>query len=71
VQTKIRRWDNSLGLKIPRLFAEEAGVGVGSASWLCTRRGPRNRLRELLRQVTSKNLHTHVNTGGPAGREVW
>jgi len=32
---------------------------------------PKYRLHELLRQVTSKNIHAEVNTESPAGREVW
>lgn len=80
VQTKIQRWGNSLGLRIPRSFAEEAGVGAGSEVDLSVQDGDlvvkpvRRRtyqLKELLRQVTAKNLHGEVETGGAVGREVW
>ncbi len=35
MQTTIRKWGNSLGLRIPKAFAEEAGVSAGSeiGSW--------------------------------------
>lgn len=80
MQTKIQRWGNSLGLRIPRAFAEEAGVGAGSEVDLSIQDGdlvvkPARRsrylLKDLLRKVTSRNLHTEVDTGGPVGREVW
>jgi antitoxin MazE len=80
VQTKIQRWGNSLGLRIPRSFAEEAGVEAGSEVDLSLRGGDlvvkparraRYRLAELVRKITAKNLHGEVETGSPVGREVW
>ncbi len=80
MQTKIQRWGNSLGLRIPRSFAEEAGVKAGSQIDLSVRDGDlivraarrrTYRLRELLERVTTKNLHDEVETGDPLGREVW
>ena len=80
VRRKIQRWGNSLGLRIPRSFAEEAGVGAGSevdlsiqdgdlVVKLATRR--QYRLEELLRKITVKNLHAEMDAGSPVGREVW
>lgn len=80
VQTKIQRWGNSLGLRIPRSFAQEAGVGAGSEVDLSVQDGdlvvkPARRktyqLKDLLRKITAKNVHAEVGTGGPVGKEVW
>jgi antitoxin MazE len=80
MQTKIQRWGNSLGLRIPRSFAEEAGVEAGSEVDLSVRDGNlvvraskrrTYRLSELLEKITAKNLHGEVDTGEPMGREVW
>jgi antitoxin MazE len=80
VQTRIQKWGNSLGLRIPRSFAQEAGVGPGSEVDLSVKDGDlvvrparrrTYRLKDLLRRVTAKNLHDEVDTGEPAGREVW
>jgi antitoxin MazE len=80
MQTKIQRWGNSLGLRIPRSFAEEAGVEAGSQVDLSVRDGDlvvraakrrMYRLSELLQKITTKNLHSEVDTGEPIGREVW
>ena len=80
MQTRIQRWGNSLGLRIPRSFAAEVGVDAGSEVDLSIRDGDlvvkpvRRRtyqLRDLLRKITAKNLHGEVNTGDPVGREIW
>ena len=61
-------------------FAEEAGVEAGSEVVLSVHEGglyvkPARRrkikLRELLRHVTSKNLHGEIETGPAVGKEVW
>jgi antitoxin MazE len=80
VQTKIQRWGNSLGLRIPRAFAEDAGVGAGAEVDLSIRNGAlvvkparrvKYRLEALVRKITAKNLHGEVHSGAPVGREVW
>lgn len=80
MQTKIQKWGNSLGLRIPRSFAKEAGVEAGSEVDLSLRNGDlvvkparrkRYRLKDLVRKITPRNLHDEVDTGRPVGREVW
>ena len=80
MHTKIQRWGNSLGLRIPRAFAIEAGVDVGAEVALSVRDGTlivrptrraKYRLDDLVRKITAKNLHREVDTGTPVGREVW
>lgn len=80
MQTKVQKWGNSLGLRIPKSFAEQAGVEAGSEVDLAVedgelivrpRRQPRYELKKLLRSVTSKNVHKEVETGDPVGREAW
>ena len=78
--TKVQKWGNSLGLRIPKSFAEEASVKEGSAVDLSVSEGQivirpvhqdRYQLEELLAEVTEENLHSEVSTGEPQGREVW
>ena len=80
MQTRIQKWGNSLGLRIPRSFARESGVAAGSEVDLSVQDGnlvvrPVRRrtyeLKDLLRQVTAQNLHGEVDTGRPVGREIW
>ena len=79
MQTKIQRWGNSLGVRIPRSFAAEARVEAGSSVDISVEEGSllirplrrRHSLRDLLKKVTSRNLHGEVGTGAPIGREAW
>lgn len=78
--TKIKKWGNSLGLRIPKSFAKEAGVEEGSAVDLFLEgdrlviqplRNERYQLSELLSKVREDNLHEEISTGDAVGREVW
>ena len=80
MRTKIVKWGNSLGLRIPRSFAEEVQVSEGSAVDLGLENGQLVirvieakpvTLEELLAGVTSENQHGEVDTGGAVGGEVW
>jgi antitoxin MazE len=80
VHTKIQKWGNSLGLRIPRSFAKEAGVVAGSAVDLTVRKGDlvvrparrrAYRLKDLVRGITKSNLHGEFDTGRPVGKEIW
>lgn len=80
MQTRVQKWGNSLGLRIPRSVAQEAGVKAGSEVDVSVQDGdlvvrPARRrtyqLKDLLRRVTTKNVHAEVDAGGPVGREIW
>lgn len=80
VKTRVRKWGNSLALRIPRSFAAEVGLGANSSVEMSLRNGkltvvPSNKtkfiLRELLARVTEENLHREVDTGSAVGGEAW
>jgi antitoxin MazE len=79
MRTRIVKWGNSLGLRIPKAFAEEVAVGDGSSVDLSISRGTlvvrpvdrRLTLDSLLEGVSEENLHAEVATGRPRGRESW
>ena len=80
MQTRIQRWGNSLGLRIPKSFAAEVRVEAGSEVDLSVEGGDlvvkptrrrTYRLNELLGRVNASNVHGEVQTGRPAGRERW
>ena len=80
MQTRIQKWGNSLGLRIPKSFAKQAGVEAGSEVDLSvegsdlvvrSKRRPRHQLGKLLRGVTPRNVHREIDTGHPVGREAW
>ena len=78
--TKVLKWGNSLGVRIPRAFAAEAEVEVGSSVDMSVHKGrlvirPVRRrrfvLQDLVKRISSRNLHGEVRTGAAVGREVW
>jgi antitoxin MazE len=79
METTVRKWGNSLAIRIPRPFADELGILEGhpvqiavEAGRLVVRPAPRPlALRELLKQVRPGNLHGEVESGRPVGRETW
>jgi antitoxin MazE len=79
VETLVRKWGNSLALRIPRAIAAEAGLEDGTAADVRIERGamvarpltPKLSLAQLLRKVTKHNLHREVSSGARRGREVW
>jgi antitoxin MazE len=80
VRRKIVRWGNSLGLRIPKSFAEEVRADAGSTVDLRIQDGElvirvvdsaAESLEDLLGGVTPENLHGEVDTGDPVGGEAW
>jgi antitoxin MazE len=80
MQAKIQKWGNSLGLRIPKAFAEEMDVRAGSAVDVSVedgdlviraRRAEHLRLDELLAEVTAENVHGEIESGSVRGREIW
>jgi len=76
----VRKWGNSLAIRLPRAFVEELGLGDGAAVHLSLTddgllvtpaRPPAPRLEDLLAGVTRRNLHGEADTGLPVGREAW
>ena len=77
---RVRRWGNSLAVRIPRAVAEQSGVrdGVlvefipGKAKLVLRPAKPvRYRLGDLLARINEANLHGEIATGKRVGREVW
>lgn len=79
MRTRIQKWGNSLGLRIPKALAEEISIEEGSSveisatpeGLLVQPAALRFELSDLLDEVTRSNRHAEVPTGGRAGREVW
>jgi antitoxin MazE len=80
LKTRIQKWGNSLGLRIPKSLAEDAEVEAGSQVDLTVKGGdlivkpvrrPRIRLQSLLSKITKKNIHKELSAGDAVGKEVW
>jgi antitoxin MazE len=68
------RWGNSLGVRIPRVYAESVGLSPGTPVEIVATdeeiviRRSELTLETLLARVTPENLHGNVDWGQPAGR---
>lgn len=80
MECRVKKWGNSLALRIPRVLAKQAGLEEDSSVQITAEEGklviaptqrPRYCLEELMAQVTPGNLHKEVQSGGPVGGEVW
>lgn len=80
MRTRVRKWGNSLALRIPRAFALEVGLEKDGDVELSVENGrlvaeppaaPSYTLEELLAGVRPSNLHTETNWGPPVGKEFW
>ncbi len=80
MQTKVQKWGNSHGVRIPRGLAEEVGLGAGTEVSLTAKDGElvlrpsvpcRLRLEDLLAGVTPENIHASVDTRDGVGAEAF
>jgi len=80
VKTQVRKWGNSLALRIPKPVAEDLGVEQGSAVELRVEdgcllvqpsTGSPYALETLLAGVTPENLHIEADLGAAVGKEAW
>lgn len=78
--TKVQKWGNSLALRIPKTFAQDAQLENDSTVEISLVDGQiiikpvtarRWTLEELLAGVTKKNLHTEIDPGEAVGKEGW
>jgi len=80
MQTKIKKWGNSLALRIPKSFAlnaklrqnELVDISIDKEKIIITPIGEKEySLDELLEGVSADNLHGEFDTGVPVGKEIW
>ena len=76
----IQKWGNSLGVRIPKLLAEDAALREGVSVEMTLKDGRlimeakkarRYQLGALLKNVSAQNMHAEVDTGKPTGNEAW
>ena len=80
MKTKIQKWGNSLAIRIPKLFSQEANIAYGAPVTLEIDDGriiitpsvtPEYELNDLLNKITKKNIHTAIDEGISVGKEAW
>lgn len=80
MRTRVRKWGNSLALRIPKSFAAETLLEPDSEVQLSLVEGKlvitpigdtELSLESLLSSITEDNRHAEIDTGAPSGNEVW
>ena len=78
---QVKKWGNSLALRIPIHLAQQLNLQENTEVE-CTvadgalmvkpaaARGPYT-LKQLLDEVTTNNIHAETDTGSAQGREIW
>ena len=80
--TKVQRWGNSQGLRLPRQTLSDVGLAVGDEVEVSIREGAiviapvkrlrgRHDLRELVKRIPKGYRAHEVDWGKPVGREEW
>jgi len=80
MNTKVRKWGNSLAVRIPKVVAEEAGIYEESEVEMNSVDGKivispsltrKYSLKKLLSKVKEENMHGETGTGEAVGKEEW
>jgi antitoxin MazE len=80
MRSRVQKWGNSLALRIPKSFANEAGLQKESPVEVSLEDGKlviaplrksKPTLKQLLAEITDDNLHRETDTGSAAGNEIW
>lgn len=79
MESRVQKWGNSLAIRIPKVFAEEAGLEENSEvdvsfidGTVVIKRKSRFKfhLRDLIEQITPENIHNEIDTGPEVGLEI-
>ena len=78
MKTTVKKWGNSLAIRIPKAISEELNMKYDTELEMITKEGylilhPQSKytLHDLLSGVTEENLHEEITTGDRTGREEW
>jgi len=79
MKTTVKKWGNSLALRIPKAISEdldieyntEVDVQVKDGCLILRPRKAKYSLEALLAKVTPDNIHEEIDIGERQGREEW
>ena len=78
MEAVVKKWGNSLGIRIPNLIVRELSLKDGSfvdisdkGNEIIIKPIQKNKLSEMLNLINEQNIHEEVKTTGPVGKEVW
>ena len=78
MEAVVKKWGNSLGIRIPVMIARELSLKDGSyvnikdrGQEIVIKPIQKNKLSEMLSQINAQNIHDEIKTTGPVGKEIW
>jgi len=77
--SRVQKWGNTLAVRIPQTFAEQAGLSSDTSVELTLVNGKivigpapsDDRLAILLDAITPENIHGEMDSGDAVGNETW
>ncbi len=76
MEQTLKKWGNSLALRLPKGVAKELNLKEGSKVEIKVEDGkivivPKKELKELLESIKPENLHKETDWGQREGNEIW
>ena len=79
METVVRKWGNSLGIRVPNYFVRKLSLNDGSRLSINSNGNEiiikpvqkTQNLAEMLSKINRQNQHEEIAVSGPAGKEVW
>jgi antitoxin MazE len=78
MEAQIRKWGNSLGIRIPNHIVQKLSLKDGSSvdindnkNKIIVKPVQKSKLSEMLSEINEHNIHKEVETTGPVGKEIW
>jgi antitoxin MazE len=73
----VKKWGNSLGVRIPKIMAKDLNLKDGSSVEIEDSNGniiispKKHNLNDLLSRINKSNLHGEIDFGKSSGKEIW
>jgi antitoxin MazE len=78
MEAMVKKWGNSLGIRIPNSIVRELALKDGSlvdindnGEVIIIKPIQENKLSAMLNNINEQNIHKEIETGGPVGKEIW
>lgn len=77
MEVSVKKWGNSLGIRIPKIIANDLSLKDGLKVEIEDKNGSiiispiNNELNELIAQITPENIHAEIESGQSIGNEIW
>ena len=80
MMTRLQKWGNSLGLRIPKGVAHDAHIKEGASVDIRLHEGrliispvksKKYQLDTLLKHIRPNHIHREISISAPVGNEVW